>query len=646
MIGWYLNRLKTISFAEFPYRIGQLIQKQYEFYFCTGKFPEKQTVITKDISSRFSVTPDDLYPNLFQIFGKSFNYADQEINWHKDIFTGKCFPLIFSKKINIKSNPDSSAKNVWEVNRLQFLSFIALNYKKTGSVHYLNTFINIVNSWVEQNPYFVGINWYSNIEVNLRLITWYFCWGILDADKLMTTNPDFKKFVETTWLPSIYQHCRHSFFNPSKYSSSNNHLISEYAGLFAATSLWQFKESEDWNIYSKKGLEKEILRQHSENGINKEEAAEYIQFITDFFLIACIIGEKSDNPFSEDYENQLKKILYYIYNLLDLSGNYPQYGDEDDGKCLMLDKEEHFNNFRSLLTSAAIIFGDAVLKSKCSGIDQKNIILFGDSCIKEYEDIAVIKPDYISKFYPEEGHFILRKQEGAEEVYLHFDAAPLGYLSIAAHGHADALSFILHIDGNPIFIDPGTYTYHTEPDWRKYFIGTLAHNTIRINKLNQAVIAGPTLWLKHYHCKILKTESNDDYDIVRAQHDGYKKIGIIHIREIYFDKKSLTFKISDMIESESDKVYTLEMPFHIHPLVKVIDKCNNYFNILNPEGRDATLSTDSKLDTKIVRGQTEPYVLGWYSDSFMQKRPSDTILCSVETSGSTKFETIISINQL
>ena len=39
-----------------------------------------------------------------------------------------------------------------------------------------------------------------------------------------------------------------------------------------------------WLKKSRRGLEREILKQHSENGVNKEEAAGYIQFITDFFL--------------------------------------------------------------------------------------------------------------------------------------------------------------------------------------------------------------------------------------------------------------------------------------------------------------------------------------------------------------------------
>ncbi len=37
MNNWYLNRLRSISIAEIPYRVKQFIQKQYEKFFRTGK---------------------------------------------------------------------------------------------------------------------------------------------------------------------------------------------------------------------------------------------------------------------------------------------------------------------------------------------------------------------------------------------------------------------------------------------------------------------------------------------------------------------------------------------------------------------------------------------------------------------------------
>jgi hypothetical protein len=643
MIGWYINRLKTISIAEFPYRIKQFIKNQYEQYFDRGKFPAKITVVTKKDILGFSYSPEELYPDSINIFGTDFRYTERNINWHEDIASGERFPLSFSKTIKIRDNSNLSAKNVWEINRLQFLSFIALNYRKTGSDIYLNQFIRILNSWIDNNPYLVGINWYSNIEINIRLITWFFCWQILDADKLITLNPEFKDFADRKWIPSILQHCRYSFSNPSKYSSSNNHLISEYAGLFIATSLWQFKESEEWNWYSKKGLEKEILRQHTENGINKEEAAEYIQFITDFFLLAYIVGENTNNPFSENYKIRFRKILDYICNFLDENGHFPQYGDEDDGKCLILDFDKNFNNFRSLLTSGAVLFKDPILKSRSNGFDIKNQFLFGEPGKKVYESIPEINYVGSSKYYEDEGHFIFRKNENGNEIYLHFDAAPLGFLSIAAHGHADALSFTLNVDGQPVFVDPGTYTYHTEPRWRSYFIGTLAHNTIRINQHDQAVNGGPTLWTKHYKSSVIDLDLNDDNNRVKATHNGYVKDGAQHIREILFDRLKNEFQILDTIVVKKNRKIIVEIPFHTHPDVSITQQSANCYLISKDSVRKTELFVDEKLNPVVIKGQIEPHILGWYSSSFAKKEATNVIYCKTQIESTTIFKFIIKI---
>jgi len=643
MSTWYLNRLKTMSIAEFFFRIKQFLQKKSEQYFLKNEFPlDGLFFLNRNIFYAESIS-SELYPDTISIFGKEFNYIEEEINWHRDIFSGECFPIIFSKDINIRNNAKLSAKNVWEINRLQFLPHIALNYKKTGRDLYLKKFLDVLSSWIDHNPYLQGINWYSNIEVNIRLINWVLCWEILTSEGSIAKREDFKNFVETKWLPSIYQHCLYSYRNPSRFSSANNHLVSEYAGLFAASSLWQFKETEKWLKYAKNGLEEEIRLQHS-TGINKEEAAEYIQFITDFFLLSFIVGEHTNQAFSKQYKQHLQEIFNYICNFLDCNGNIPKYGDEDDGKCFILDSDKKFNNFRSLLTSGSIIFRDPRLKSKSNGFDVKNQFLFGEAGKAVYESIPDNTYNESSQFYKDEGHFIFRKKDRNREIYLHFDAAPLGFLSIAAHGHADALSFILHVDGHPVFIDPGTYTYHTEPEWRHYFIGTIAHNTIRINDRDQAVNGGPTLWLKHYRTRIIDLKLSEVADSIKATHNGYVKEKATHIREILFDKSNNEFHIVDTIIVKKNKVLKVEIPFHLHPDIKVSVKDTNCYLLDNSHIRKTEFYVDEKLNPVIINGQTIPQVLGWYSESFMQKEATNVIYCNTNIDCTTTFKFLIKIN--
>lgn len=376
-LNWYISRLRTISFPEFFFRIGQLLQKKIEKHTSLAKSRKikcenwPSSVLSLGDLSSYNVEEE------FDIFGSKFDFR-KSINWHQDILTKNVFPKTFSKEINIRSTQNISAKNVWEVNRLQFLTIIAIKYNQTKNKKHLNLFRDICESWIDDNPYLIGVNWYSNIEVNLRLITWFLSWEILDINEIMKQDENFRLFVEEKLMPVIYLHCQYSYKNPSRFSSANNHLISEYAGLFIASSFWKFNESEKWRIFSKKGLEKEIIRQHSKNGINKEEAAEYIQFITDFFLLSLVVGENNKDGFSSEYKRTLKKIFNYINDFLDIAGQFPNYGDEDDGKTFILSNNKEFNNFKSLLVSGSILFYNEKLKPKNYSFDLRNQILFGN----------------------------------------------------------------------------------------------------------------------------------------------------------------------------------------------------------------------------------------------------------------------------
>ncbi|TKK67407.1 hypothetical protein FC093_13990 [Ilyomonas limi] len=640
-IKWFRNRLATMSGPEIIFRLREFLQKKNEKRIYKIPVSELINVNSANLNIDYNSFPDFEYVYHFFTFKIDLSNA---LDFHLDISTGKHFPKKFAKEINIRSDEFGSAKVVWEINRLEFLLPLVLSYKKTSDKKLIQLFCDIITDWNLQNPYLVGVNWYSNIEVNIRLINWYWCWIILDSDEIWHSDVKYKDFRENIWLPLIYKHCYYSYKNPSRFSSANNHLISEYAGLFIASCLWQFPESAKWRNYAMKGLEKEIQIQHSKNGINKEEAAEYIQFITDFFLIAFVVAEQHHIAFSHSYVAMLQRICDYIYNFLDIKNRFPQYGDEDDGKLLLLHINQHDNNFSSLLNTASILFNNVEWK-KTEALDLKSKLLTAHRAKNSLQKAHGTTDTQKSKLYPEEGHFILRKVKDQNEIYIHFDAASLGFLSIAAHGHADALSFILHLNGIPVFIDSGTYTYHTEPEWRKYFMGTLAHNTIRINKQNQATIGGPTMWLQHYKTTVIKSESNEVQDTIIASHNGYKQTGAEHIRSFIFDKINNVITIKDIINIKGTESKLIEQPFHIHPAWIVKKVTDNELDIYSETNSNIKLIIDSKLKPTLINGQTSPEIIGWYSSSFLQKQPCTTVLSSYETTQTIIFETVIKIAQ-
>src|SRR5205085_1921946 len=135
---------------------------------------------------------------------------------------------------------------------------------------------------------------------------------------------------------------------------------------------------------------------------------------------------------------------------------------------------------------------------KSGMLDDKSRWLLGDAGAKKFQELKPAGAVNVPRRFPEGGYYIMGCDfETEREIRIVVDAGPLGYGSIAAHGHADALAFTLSLGGLEFLIDPGTYAYHTKKQWRDYFRGTGAHNTVRVDVQDQSVAGGNFLWLEH-----------------------------------------------------------------------------------------------------------------------------------------------------
>jgi hypothetical protein len=85
--------------------------------------------------------------------------------------------------------------------------------------------------------------------------------------------------------------------------------------------------------------------------------------------------------------------------------------------------------------------------------------------------------------YPDGGYFVQRTGDR----YLIFDCGPLGD---GGHGHYDALSLEAWAGDRPLVMDPGRYTYaEGDPNLRRWFRGTAAHNTVTVDGQDQTPYA-------------------------------------------------------------------------------------------------------------------------------------------------------------
>jgi hypothetical protein len=235
--------------------------------------------------------------------------------------------------------------------------------------------------------------------------------------------------------------------------------------------------------------------------------------------------------------------------------------------------------------------------------------------------------------FADAGLALLRSRpKDGPELWCRCDGGPHGFLSIAAHAHADALSVEVRHDGVPLLVDPGTYCYHGEPEWRQYFRSTAAHNTLEVAGLDQSDSGGPFMWRRHARTRVLCCDAGaQPVQTWSGEHDGYLRLDppVVHRRSVVLDSPARTLTITDTLETTES--VALRLCWHLGPLVSVqLDGVGAEAELAwehSGTRRTARLSLPGALAWSHHRGETAP-IMGWYSPAFGSKVPSSTLIGS------------------
>ncbi|NDV26504.1 alginate lyase family protein [Desulfovibrio sp. JC010] len=508
--------------------------------------------------------------------------------WNRDPFTGIDAPLNFGKKINFKDrNLCGDIKYLWEPGR--FLQAVppALAWRVSGNEKYLRAVRSMIESWLEQCPYMLGVHWASSLELGIRLINWSLAWQYVGGLESPMFEGEQGRAFRDRWLKSIHQHLH--FINGwySQGSSANNHLIGEAAGVFIGCCTWPFRDGcGSWKKRALGILETQARKQVWPDGAGKEQTLSYQRFVLDFMVLAHAASPQS---YSEEYCAILERMAGFIHAMSDEHGNAPMIGDADDG----------------LVCGLSLIPG--------------NILSPARPCDTELQDS-----------FPQGGYHIFRDEQAG--LFAVVDCGPLGFGSLAAHGHADALSLYLAVGGVEFLIDPGTYVYGSDPFWREYFRGTSAHNTVRIDGLNQSESGGDFLWTSHARAQG-NVERAGDIDSFRGSHDGYQRLEdpLGHRRVISFKRQERCISVRDELLCTAD--HSAEQFWHFSEDCRVEVVSENKV-VAENSGIRISMKFAAGVRLKLFHGD-ESKPLGWVSRRFGVKTPSTTLVAEAALAGDT-----------
>lgn len=554
--------------------------------------------------------------------------------WNRDPKTGTLCPMRFGKTLDYRDpSVVGEVRYIWELNRHLELVTLAQAWHLTGEQRYATACRLLLQSWFEQCPYPRGPNWISSLELGIRLVNWSFAWHLLGGEASCLFHGADGRAFRAEWLASVYQHCHFISGHPSLHSSANNHLIGEQVGLFVAATTWPFWAAcGRWQVSAQHVLERETLLQNAPDGVNREQAVWYQHEVTDMLLVAGLVGRANGRDFSADYWSRIESMLEFVASIMDVGGNVPALGDADDAVVVGLRPNKQTSVYKSLLATGAVLFNRGDFKFKAGQFDAKSRWLLGDVAARAFDAIETegtqVPP---RRLFPHGGYYVLGSDfESADEVRIVADAGPLGYLAIAAHGHADALSFTLSVAGHEILIDPGTYVYQGAPRWRDYFRGTSAHNTIRVDGHDQSVSGGTFLWVEHAETICEAVSLTGPTQRLAARHLGYRRFrsSVTHRRVLEYSQDVRTLLVDDHVLG----VGSHEIELHWHVSDRCAVRLYDTHALIQCDETVVSLSWPECSVVELVRGREEP-PLGWQSPRFDKKHPCTTIVVRVRSTG-------------
>ncbi|MFE0316695.1 alginate lyase family protein [Streptomyces albogriseolus] len=638
--GWYLRRLSRMGPREAGGRAADAVRRRRWRSALPGRPPVTGVRFTAvlpggalarvdpDAVKRLVAEADRLMAGRAEFFGVvRDDMADPD--WQLDPGTGRRAPLDHAFDVPYRDEEAvGDIKQIWEPSRHQYLTVLAAAYALTGNDRYAERVAAHLRSWWEANPPLRGAHWVSGIELGIRLLSWVWIRRLLDgwagAPALFEENP--------VALDQIWHHQRWLAAFPSRGSSANNHAVAEAAGQLAASCAF------GWFPYSPRlradalhDLDRHLRANTFPSGINRELASEYHGLVLELGLAALAEADAAGVAVPATTRLVLLRMTDALAAVVDNRLRPPRQGDADDGHGLVLDGPDT-DRWGSLLATGEAVFGRLGWWPEVPGTDVRTPLL---ASLTEPYGRGVARPESRPAHFADAGLTVLR---GPGEIWCRCDGGPHGFLSIAAHAHADALSVEVRHDGVDVLADPGTYCYHGRPEWRSYFRSTLGHNTLEAGGRDQSVSGGPFLWTRHAGTRVLTVDA-DGEETARwcAEHDGYRPL--VHRRQVELAHESREVRVTDTVSGDRREV---RLAFHLGPSVTAELEGSRARLAWTRDGEDrsAVLDLPAGLTWRAHRGESGP-PLGWYSPGFGRKVPSTTLVGSGSVDGTAGFTTVL-----
>ncbi|MCU6797493.1 heparinase II/III family protein [Paenibacillus sp. WQ 127069] len=536
-------------------------------------------------------------------------------------------------------NPTEDLEYTWLLNRHGHFYELGKAYTGTGDKKYPETFVRHIRSWRMQNPVPIGLSYEQSVyfqkpgpwrllEVGLRVQAWI--WGWL----LMSDSPILDTVFVAELKEGLVEHAR--YLSSYLGDCSINHATMHMQGLHMIGMIMEaHPEAPYWLQLATERLELCLHKQIREDGVQEELTPSYHNASIHMFGTPYGLAKQMGRPFSRTYTEKLRSMATFSCATVRPDGGTSPLSDSD----VSYDIPSWIGFLGAILEDESIIasgrLDDKTLwqigaerfkQLRLSEVERRRIsqqpngltVAAADTHLAQQQ--AGTEPQTV--VFPHSGYYLIRDRNN----HLFFDAAPMG----GAHGHADVLHFEWMFKQCLLFSDPGRYTYE-EGDWRRYFKGTSAHNTVTIDQCDQTTYVSTQQWGERAaEPTVHRWLTNSEYDFIDASHDGYMRLAqpVTHRRWLLLCKKQPMLLIVDWLEGEG--AHQMEQSFQLTPSANLIlDKLGQQVTI--EYGEQVTLQMSWSMEG--ISHAEHSVKSGWISPNYGFKEPIPVLGCSGSFTG-------------
>lgn len=508
------------------------------------------------------------------------------IPWHIDMKTGYVYETVWHTRVPVAKIPGVDAKTPSDLARGHNLLTLAQAYQVTGDRRYRSEAIAQFLDWVSVTPPYYTPGWRNGMNVSVRAA------NIISAMALLCLDEEDP--LDARLIPLLTQ-ClidhRHHVSLTIEIYRSHNHITAELAGLILLGALLGEEESPDmeemesfaWGRYAWMQLNKETGAQIMEDGFDFENSASYHAYVLEMILFcplhaARIAGCRTAaqcreylvarERFSADNLQKIKRGAQALKAITQPDGTIPFVGDNDSGRYIIWEKETGLSDRRSLSCVAAILFEDSSLLP--ASVRKEDFLaaeaFFDDAgslSEKELEEFRC--SESVAEVFPDAGYVVMGGN--GFKGMLHINAG--------GHCHNDQLAVTLYIGGKSFVVDPGTYSYTGNIEWRRKLRSINAHSTIVVDDQE----TDPFVWESFFGgirdnvpYSILPLQEENGIIAAGAEHRAWRRLPdqITVRRMISWDRQSC-FSVEDTIlrEAEAPAEGKITERFALHPACEV-----------------------------------------------------------------------------